>query len=118
MLLGFLAAALASPAAWAGGDPERGQAYFESRCLACHSLDHNKVGPRLRGVFGRVAGSVPRFRCSNAVKRAGFAWDRDRLEAWLTNPQALLPGARMPFRVRTAADRADIISFLKRTSGL
>lgn len=35
------------------------------------------------------------------------------LDAWLTNPQALIPGQRMNFRVATGEDRADIIAYLR-----
>lgn len=91
----------------------RGQALWESRCIGCHSLDQDRIGPKHRGVFGRKAGSVAGFNYSNAVKNAGFVWDADKLDAWLTNPQALLPGQRMNFRVSRAEDRSSIISYLK-----
>ena len=39
------------------------------------------------------------------------------LDAWLTNPQALIPGQRMNFRVATDEDRADIIAYLRQQSG-
>jgi cytochrome c2 len=31
----------------------RGKEIFEKRCGGCHSLDRDKEGPRLRGVYGR-----------------------------------------------------------------
>src|SRR5690349_24421246 len=37
------------------GDVKRGQEVFEKRCTGCHSLDADKEGPRLRGVFGEKA---------------------------------------------------------------
>ena len=38
----------------AAGDATRGEQVYESRCMACHSLDANRVGPMHRGVYGRV----------------------------------------------------------------
>jgi cytochrome c len=98
-------------------DAQRGQRLWEGRCTGCHSLDEDRIGPRHRGVFGRKAGSAPEFTYSQAVKNAGFTWDEVKLDAWLSNPQALLPGQRMNFRVAKADDRADIIAYLKSLSG-
>ena len=54
----FLSTA-ASSLVHAAGDAIRGEQLYESRCMACHSLDANRVGPMHRGVYGRKAGSVP-----------------------------------------------------------
>lgn len=97
-------------------DAKRGQDLWEGRCTGCHSMDEDRIGPRHRGVFGRKAGSVADFNYSAAVKGAGFSWDAAKLDAWLTNPQALLPGQRMNFRVAKAEDRADIVAYLKSVS--
>jgi cytochrome c len=101
----------------AAADAARGQELYESRCIACHSLDANRVGPAHRGVYGRKAGSAPGFNYSAAVKASVVVWDETMLEKWLTDPQMLIPGQRMNFRIADAADRADIIAFLKRESG-
>ncbi|MFM2051029.1 MAG: hypothetical protein RL682_1520, partial [Pseudomonadota bacterium] len=45
----------------------RGQVLFESRCVACHSVDANRVGPSLRGVVGRVAGKADGYFYSDAM---------------------------------------------------
>jgi cytochrome c len=70
-----------------------------------------------RGVYGRKAGAVAGFTYSPAVKTAAVVWDESTLDRWLTNPQSLIPGTRMTFRVALPEDRADIIAFLKRESG-
>ena len=108
--------AFAAPAQ-AAGDAERGQTLYESRCFGCHSLDANRIGPMHRGVYGRKAGSVASFNYSSAVKNSSVMWDESALDRWLTNPQDLIPGQRMNFRVATPGDRADIIAYLKRESG-
>ena len=48
-----------------------------------------------------------------ALAKADFAWDEARLDAWLTNPQAVLPGVVMPYRQAKADTRAAIIAYLK-----
>ena len=102
---------LQAPAS-AGGDALRGAQAYESRCTGCHSVEQNRVGPRHAGVFGRKAGSVPYFAYSPALKAAGFRWDRTRLERWLADPQALVPGQRMGYSVADAAVRDDLVAFL------
>ena len=101
----------------AAADAAHGQELYESRCGGCHSLDANRVGPAHRGVYGRKAGSAPNFNYSTAVKNATVVWEEKTLDAWLTNPQALIPGQRMNFRVALPADRADIIAYLRQQSG-
>jgi cytochrome c len=98
-------------------DATRGAELYDSRCTGCHSLDANRVGPMHRGVYGRKAGSVAAFNYSPAVKNSSVIWADDTLNKWLTNPQDVIPGQRMNFRVTTAEDRADIIAFLKKESG-
>jgi cytochrome c len=115
ILAAALGIAAAAPAA--AGDAVHGKELYESRCGACHSLDANRVGPAHRGVYGRTAGTAPNFNYSTAVKESGVVWEEQSLDAWLTNPQELIPGQRMNFRVATAEDRADIIAYLRETSG-
>jgi cytochrome c len=102
---------LAPPAS--AQDAARGRQLVESRCFGCHSLDQNRVGPALGTVFGRRAGSHAGYSYSAALKGAGHAWDEASLDKWLTNPQAFVPGAAMPFRLSDARERADVIAFLK-----
>src|SRR5262245_60549524 len=110
-----LVIAAAVPAAAA--DAGHGKELYESRCGGCHSLDANRVGPAHRGVYGRTAGTAPNFNYSTAVRDSGVVWEEQTLDVWLTNPQALIPGQRMNFRVATAEDRADIIAYLRMQSG-
>ena len=108
-------------ACWATGaaaaDADHGKDLYESRCGGCHSLDSNRVGPAHRGVYGRTAGTAPAFNYSTAVKNSGVVWGEKTLDAWLTNPQALIPGQRMNFRIALPEDRADIIAYLRQQSG-
>jgi len=101
-----------TPDGIAKGDPVRGQALYESRCTACHSLDHSRIGPAHRGVFGRLAGSVPGYDYSSALKHSGVRWTAANLNRWLTNPGAFIPGNKMGYEVPDPVDRRDIIAFL------
>ena len=94
------------------GDAARGQTVYE-RCEGCHSPDANRVGPMHRGVVGRQAGSLPDYNYSQGLKTAGFVWTDALLDKWLTNPQALVPGAKMGFRLADPQERADVIAYLE-----
>lgn len=99
------------------GDPERGKQLFEKRCTGCHALDQDKEGPRLRNIYGRKAGSVSTFKYSGALKAAQVTWDDASLDNWLTDTESLVPDNDMDFRVPKADERADIIRFLRVSSG-
>ena len=89
-----------------------GKTIFESVCGACHGLDANRVGPALRGVLGRPAGTAPDFSYSVALSKAHHVWDRSKLNAWLTDPEKLVPGQAMGFQSERATDRADVVAYL------
>ena len=93
-----------------------GKVLFEKRCTGCHSLDRNKEGPRLRGVYGRKAGSVSDFSYSDEVKASKITWDTESLDRWLTNPEVMVPNTDMAFHVSNSQERADIIEFLRVSS--
>ena len=95
-----------------GVDAQRGGALYDSRCTACHSLDHSRIGPAHRGVFGRRAGRVTGFDYSPALRRSHVVWNVKSLDRWLTNPELFIPGQKMGYSVPDAQDRADIIAFL------
>jgi cytochrome c len=93
------------------GDPVHGKSVYQV-CMGCHSLDEDDVGPRHRGVVGRMAGSVPGYAYSPALRNSHIVWNSDTLDRWLTNPQALVPGAKMFFAMPNPSDRADVIAYL------
>jgi cytochrome c len=93
------------------GDPAHGRVVYQA-CESCHSVDEDDVGPRHRGVYGRKAGSVPGYAYSAALKRSGIVWTAKTLDQWLTGPQAMVPGSKMFFSLKSASDRADVIAYL------
>jgi len=102
--------------AQADGDRVQGQMLFQSRCIACHSIDNHRVGPALGGVFGRRAGTASGYQYSAAVKESGLVWTAKALDRWLTNPEALIPGQRMGYSVSDPTVRADLIAYLRATT--
>jgi cytochrome c len=86
------------------------------QCGTCHVTEANapaRQGPNLAGVYQRKAGTASGFKYSTALANAGFVWDAPRLDTWLTNPQAMLPGALMMYRQGNPAIRKTIIDWLK-----
>ena len=114
-LAGAAAAMALSLAAAAGaaetGNAARGEALYR-QCLACHSLDRDRTGPRHCGLFGRVSGSVPGFEYSSAMKDARILWGPETLDAFLADPDKLVPGTSMYYRVESRTDRKNLIAWL------
>jgi cytochrome c len=100
----------------ADGNAARGQRVFGA-CAACHSLQPNKnmTGPSLAAIWNRKAGSLASFsRYSDALKSANIIWDDKTLDAWLTDPQHVVPGNTMTFPgIKDGQHRADLLAFLK-----
>jgi cytochrome c2 len=112
--LAFAAMLAACSAAGADGDPARGQKRFEE-CIACHATApaSSSVGPSLAGIIGRKAGELADFRYSPAIKRSGITWTPETLDAYIADPQKMVPGNRMPYAGLTdAGARADLIAYL------
>jgi cytochrome c len=95
------------------GDPTRGKTVFEKRCTGCHAMEVDREGPRLAGVFGRKAGSVAGYSYSARLKESGITWDDATLEKWLSDPDLMVPDNNMSINVPKAAERRDLIAFLK-----
>lgn len=99
-------------------DIEAGKAVFR-KCAACHNADTdaNKVGPTLRGVIGRTAGTSPNYSYSQAMKAAGAAglvWDEANLTEYLSDPKAKVPSNKMGFPGLKNPDEVEnVIAYLK-----
>ena len=92
------------------------------RCYACHSVEldeGNLQGPNLYKVLGRPAAAVPGFDYSQAMKEKaaeGLVWDAATLDAYIADPDAVVPGTRMTIPpVRNAQERSDLIAYLARS---
>jgi cytochrome c len=105
-------AALAGP-----GDPVHGQAVFYKRCTGCHAMDADREGPRLSGVYGRKAGSIPGFAYSKGLKNSDITWTDATIERWLSDPDLMVHDNNMSFSLPRADERRDLIAFLRQQSG-
>ena len=111
LVIGALAGA-ASPAL-AVGDAGRGKEIYE-RCMGCHAIGREVVGPDHAGLYGRKAGSLPDYDYSPAMRKYGEIWDEATLDRFLTNPRGVVPGTKMGFAgIPDAGERADLIAYLK-----
>jgi cytochrome c len=118
-----LSSALASGFAMLAATPivsaaERGMALFEP-CRACHALDPKaeaKPGPNLSGLIGRRIAGDPSFDYSPVLRdagKSGAVWTHERLDAFLADPEAMLPGMWMTAQpMREAANRKALADFL------
>ena len=58
------------------------------KCAGCHKIEEGKkggMGPNLWGIYGSPAGQVEGYRYSKWLKESGIIWDRESLQAWLSN---------------------------------
>lgn len=99
------------------GDAKKGEADFIT-CKTCHALDVNKIGPMLKGVVGRKAGTIAGFTYSVANKNSGITWTEEKLFQYLESPQRVVPGTKMTFAgwPTDPQKRADVIAYLKSNS--
>jgi cytochrome c len=96
--------------------PPDGATLFKQQCATCHtttSSEPARQGPSLFKIVGQSAGKVDGFRYSAGFAKADFTWDDARLDAYLTNPQAMIPSSVMAYRQPKAETRAAIIAYLK-----
>ncbi len=98
------------------GDAAHGKELYQSLCSSCHSFPYNGTGPAHDGLFGRKAGGRDDYAYSDALKSANFVWNESTLDAWLADPERIVPGQKMGPGVPSAQDRADLIAYLKTES--
>lgn len=113
--LGLILTMSTSLLAHAEGNSQHGSEVFTQQCAACHSFKQgkNKIGPSLFAVVGRQAGTIPDYTYSDAIKSSGLSWNAEKLDSYLTNPQAAVPGVKMPYPgLADPAARADLIAYL------
>ena len=58
------------------------------KCAGCHKIEEGKkggMGPNLWGIYDSPAGQVEGYRYSKWLKESGIVWNRESLQAWLSD---------------------------------
>jgi len=96
---------------------DAGQIAFTNACRTCHTVREgdNRLGPNLSRVIGRKAGSLPNYNYSESMKKADLVWDKQNLDRFIANPDAVVSGNNMkPYGgIASAEERAKIVAFLE-----
>ena len=107
-------------------DANKGKSVF-NQCKACHALEKAVVGPPLKGVIGRKAGSVDGYSYSALMKAAGDAglvWNDQELVDYLKNPTEYLKtyvsskgktasgASKMVFMLGSEDQRKNVVAYL------
>jgi len=111
---------------------QRGVVSAEARkgvsCTMCHDFitGKNRIGPSLKGVLGRKAGTYPgyKYKFTKYIKGEPWVWTEEKVRKWDNNSEKAIkeftgnPDARtlMPPQHRTGGAEDEIISFIKITS--
>jgi len=68
----------------------------------------------LKGILGRRVASDSEFDYSPALSAMDGIWTRKRLDAFLANPEAFVPGTSMRFAgIAEPSARSELIDFLE-----
>jgi len=89
-----------------------------AQCLGCHGLNvwdgSSALGPNLASIVGRPVATRDDFAYSDALRQFGGRWTRERLDKFLANPQAAVPGTKMPFAgIPDPDQRISLIDYLE-----
>lgn len=91
------------------------------QCAACHKIGKGAPdfgGPNLYGIFGQRLGQhSARYSYTAALQNANGRWDASTLDAWMEDPQKVVPATKMIFAgVPDPLDRADLIAYIRSRS--
>ena len=103
---------------FAADDLAAAKEYTIRYCIQCHTFEQGEKhgqGPNLFGLIGRDAAAAPGFVYSPGIKEAlqGKVWDRDLLDAWLTDTLAVAPKAQMIYFQDDPKARGKLIRYLE-----
>jgi cytochrome c len=92
------------------------------KCYACHSLegpDSTTQGPSLKGIVGGRVAAEPGFAYSPAMRAYAAnqpRWTREALDAFIADPQAVVPGNEMGFfGIANPEERRSLVEYLARS---
>jgi cytochrome c2 len=94
---------------------------FSTTCSGCHRIDDgfsHRMGPDLYKLLDRDVASAENYGAyTPALKKLGGTWDRERLDRFLRDPQAMAPGTSMIFPgIADDRQRAAMVDYVIATS--
>lgn len=109
----------------AAGEVVAGKKVFK-KCSVCHSLDpaRKKLGPTLKGVIGRTAGSIEGYSYSDSyieAREKDLVWTEENIVEYLANPRRYLAAylgikkarSKMTMEFKELSDRENVVTYLK-----
>jgi cytochrome c2 len=97
-------------------DPDARGKVIATACAGCHSLaadGTDGIGPALWGIVGRDVASRKTFAYSSGLASMGGRWTRDRLRAFISNPNSVAPGTQMEVTATYDSETLDeLMAFL------
>ena len=84
-------------------------------CKSCHTFDEggaSGAGPNLWNIVNRNVAGEAGFNYTGALSAAGGVWSYERLDEYLKNSQAYVPGTSMNQRFARDDQRADLLAYL------
>lgn len=84
-------------------------------CASCHSLEEgggNGTGPALWNVMGRDIAAVDGYGYSAALQGVEGDWTFEKMDKYLYDSAAYVPGTQMAQKIRKDNKRADILAYL------
>ena len=86
---------------------QRGLQLVQQRaCVMCHTIRGTAAG-------GRIAPDLTHFATRSTIAAGTLPRTREHLHQWITNPQAIKPGSRMPTLSLAPQDRDAIVAYLE-----
>lgn len=85
-------------------------------CKACHTFEKggaNKTGPNLWAVVGRSVASEEGFKYTAALRSFGGDWTYEKLDEFLKDSGAAVPGTAMAQRIAKPEQRAELLAYLR-----
>ena len=111
-----LVLAAASGLAAADASLDAGRKIFVQRCQTCHGGTgpaDSPIGPDLRGIVGKKAGSEASGLHSRAALESDIVWSRESLRRFLSAPAKELPGTLMPASITDPKELDELLDFLQ-----
>ncbi len=64
-----------------------------------------------------MAGTLPGYRYSEAMKSSGMVWTEENLDRYLAATQEVIPGSKMYGGLAVDQDRVDLLAWMKQVAG-